>query len=115
MFAALREASFVWPMIAAVTLAALVMVCDASPSGALFAMVGTVGNKLADDVRRVREDVMRELERLRLVGLSLPTATSYLAEKLGLNSDALALSHFSWRLERHGVDDQPRPSLEEVR
>jgi hypothetical protein len=107
-----RESALWWPLVAAtsLTLAALAVMILEAPAPALLAVLGVVSrsiDSLAANVRLVHDDVMRELERLRLLGLSLPTASNYLAERIGMNPDVVALAHFTWKLERHGVDDQP--------
>lgn len=68
----------------------------------LMPMVGMVSRPL---FQMVREGLVLEVERLRLLGLRAHVAVNYTAEKVDCDAEALNVAHFNWLLDRYDVDE----------
>ena len=53
----------------------------------------------------VRESLVLEVERLRLLGLRAHVAVEYTAEKVDCDPEALNVAHFHWLLDRYDAGD----------
>jgi len=71
--------------------------------GRILPMFGMVSRPL---FQMVRESLVLEVERLRLLGLRAHVAVEYTAEKVDCDPEALNVAHFHWLLERYDAGDE---------